>query len=201
MTSQPQGPTSAESERDSSDETIELELSEDQGLALSRAAEAAAPLPESDLAPTVPEYMNLAFRPTARIEFVCNVTLAVLAVGFAVAFLWPRAERHAPTTAVASIAPVARAVAAPAPSEPAGPPVRITNAFDRTEVFEFPYGTSEAEARKAVVELLISRARERRAEGMSLNRAKNRRRGRDAPMEQSAAIVTRLLAGTKEPTD
>jgi hypothetical protein len=44
---------------------------------------------------------------------------------------------------------------------PAGPPVRIRNAFDRTEVFEFPAGTSKDEAREAVAEILRQRALER----------------------------------------
>lgn len=41
-------------------------------------------------------------------------------------------------------------------------PVTFTNPFDRTEIFEFPSGTSEAEARESVAELLMQRARERK---------------------------------------
>lgn len=41
-------------------------------------------------------------------------------------------------------------------------PVRFTNPFDETEVFEFPAGTSQAEARDAVREMLMARAIERR---------------------------------------
>ena len=45
---------------------------------------------------------------------------------------------------------------------PAAPaPVRFTNPFDTGEVFEFPPGTSNAEARDAVASLLIKRAQER----------------------------------------
>jgi hypothetical protein len=39
--------------------------------------------------------------------------------------------------------------------------VRIQNPFDRTEFFEFPAGTSAAQAREAVTKLLTERARER----------------------------------------
>jgi hypothetical protein len=39
--------------------------------------------------------------------------------------------------------------------------VRIQNPFDRTEFFEFPAGTSAAQAREAVTKLLTDRARER----------------------------------------
>jgi|SRR5579862_818193 len=173
MTSRPEEATSAESARNSSDDTIELELTEDQGAALARAAADALRPDGADRGPTVPEYMNLAFRPTARIEFICNVTLAALAIGLAIAFLWPKADRHHPSVpSVASIAPVTAAIFAPARSQPAGPPVRITNAFDATEVFEFPSGTSETEARAAVIELLLNRARERRAAAMALRQVK-----------------------------
>jgi hypothetical protein len=40
-------------------------------------------------------------------------------------------------------------------------PVRFQNPFDATEVFEFPSGTTETEARDAVAELLLKRALER----------------------------------------
>jgi hypothetical protein len=40
-------------------------------------------------------------------------------------------------------------------------PVRFTNPFDTSEVFEFPPGTSETAARDAVAAFLIQRARER----------------------------------------
>jgi hypothetical protein len=40
-------------------------------------------------------------------------------------------------------------------------PVRFANPFDAKEVFEFPAGTSEAQARDAVAEILMERAMER----------------------------------------
>jgi hypothetical protein len=43
------------------------------------------------------------------------------------------------------------------------PPVRFTNPFDKTEVFELPPGTSKQEAREIVAQLLLERARERSA--------------------------------------
>jgi hypothetical protein len=51
---------------------------------------------------------------------------------------------------------------APAPVSVAAPPVRIVNSFDKTEVFEFPAGTSKADARAAVADILMKRALERR---------------------------------------
>lgn len=44
---------------------------------------------------------------------------------------------------------------------PAGEPVLFKNPFDRTEVFEFPPGTTEAEARDAVAKALMERAQGR----------------------------------------
>ena len=53
----------------------------------------------------------------------------------------------------------------PAPSAEPAEPVRFVNPFDRKEVFEFPAGTSKADARNAVAELLYERAQERRESG------------------------------------
>ena len=54
---------------------------------------------------------------------------------------------------------------APAPSPQSDSPqpqtVRFSNPFDSAEVFEFPAGTSEADARQAVAETLMQRAQER----------------------------------------
>jgi hypothetical protein len=55
----------------------------------------------------------------------------------------------------------------PSPEMPAvesrqPPPVRFRNPFDRSEVFEFPPGTSVEEARQSAAALLLQRARDRR---------------------------------------
>jgi len=64
------------------------------------------------------------------------------------------------------------AVAAPAarptdlrlrPNLPAAPPVKLVNPFDPSETFEFPPGTSDAEARETAAALLLERARQRMA--------------------------------------
>lgn len=56
--------------------------------------------------------------------------------------------------------PAAPKVNTPPASEPA-PPVRFRNPFDPSEVFEFPAGTSYAEARERVARVLMARAQER----------------------------------------
>jgi hypothetical protein len=45
--------------------------------------------------------------------------------------------------------------------KPELPPVRVKNPFDETEVFELPAGTSKAEARAYVQDVLLKRAAER----------------------------------------
>ena len=200
-----EGPTTAGSAHDSSDDTIALELTGAQELALSHAAEAtrATPRPdESGPVLSVPEHENFALRRTARIDFVCNVTFAVAVLGIVVAPLWPASDRHpsAPARAptVISAAPLAEVAPAGA-AAPQGVPVRIRNAFDATEVFEFPHGTTESEAREAVAELLLSRARDRRAEGPALRRTGNLQPDRGAAFQQPEIFVTKLLARAKEP--
>ena len=198
----PEGPATEGSAHDSSDDTIELELTGGQQLAFSRAAEASRATARPDEPGPVlfvPEYENFASGRTARIDFVCNVTFAVAVLGVAVVSLWPASDRHhAPAPTVTRAAPLAEVVAA-VPSELQGAPVRIKNAFDATEVFEFPPGTTESEAREAVAALLLSRARDRRVEGLPLRRAGNLQRDRGAAVRQPEVFVTRLLARTKEP--
>jgi hypothetical protein len=84
---------------------------------------------------------------------IINVAAATAMSG-AIAYVATVPERLA--QAVAPIVP-------PAVAEPRVEtvPVRYTNPFDSTEVFELPSGTSETEARRKVAELLAQRARER----------------------------------------
>ena len=48
-------------------------------------------------------------------------------------------------------------------TEPIGEPLFVANPFDSTEVFEFPAGTSEADAHEAIAGFLIERATRRGA--------------------------------------
>lgn len=63
----------------------------------------------------------------------------------------------------------------PATPEPARPPVRFANPFDRNEVFEFPAGTTRAEARRKVAELLMERAQGRGQESQRVAAAGTRK--------------------------
>jgi hypothetical protein len=124
--------------------------------------------------------------------------MAVL--GVAVAFAWPGSNRHPPAPSIPSTLAVGEITRAglSKPAEPQGAPVRIKNAFDPTEVFEFPHGTTESEAREAVGELLLSRARDRRAEGLAVRRVPNLQTERGGAVQLPGVFVTRLLAGAKE---
>ncbi|MBV9345951.1 MAG: hypothetical protein JO341_12235 [Gammaproteobacteria bacterium] len=131
----------------------------------------------------------------ARIDLAGNLTLAGAALAVAVAFMWPTSKPPHATPPVAP--PVARVseVAPEAPAEPPGEPVRIRNAFDRTEVFEFPAGTSEADAKAAVAQMLLSRAHDRWA----ARRGGNAQTRRQAANEQPDALANKLLVRAKEP--
>ncbi len=73
------------------------------------------------------------------------------------------AKQHAPAAAPV-VARGGGAIERRAAASPVtAPPVRFRNPFDKSEVFEFPAGTTRAEARAAVAQLLRQRARERLA--------------------------------------
>ena len=150
---------------------------------------------ESGLVLSVPEHESFASRRTARIDFDCNVTFAMAVFAIAVSLLWPAPNRHPPAPIIASTLPLALTEVTPAgPAEPQGSPVRIKNAFDATEVFEFPRGTTESEARETVRELLLSRARDRRAKGLALRRVHSLQADRGGAVQQPEVFVPRLLA-------
>jgi hypothetical protein len=71
----------------------------------------------------------------------------------------PQSRRVTAVQAANPVAPIEAAEAQTAPEDAL--PVYFRNPFDASEVFEFPPGTSQAEAREAVADLLLKRARER----------------------------------------
>jgi hypothetical protein len=70
---------------------------------------------------------------------------------------------HATTPAVHAFSP-SSVVQAASPAHTAKPTIQVRNLFDATEVFEFPAGTSDAETRQKVAEVLLQRARARRSQ-------------------------------------
>jgi hypothetical protein len=93
----------------------------------------------------------------ARIGSAVGTVAAVVAFASVAHHTTPPAA--APPAAVKAANPTQPA---PQPAASAGEPVRVKNPFDRSEIFEFPAGTSKEEAHQAVAELLLQRANERR---------------------------------------
>jgi hypothetical protein len=78
---------------------------------------------------------------------------------------------------------VVRPVAAEFPTRPSedNAPVRFINPFDATEVFTFPSGTSETQARRAVADLLLQRAHDRQNSWSKATR-ENKQAGQVVPV-------------------
>jgi hypothetical protein len=97
----------------------------------------------------------------------------------------PEVPTSAPTSVPASV-PTSEL----APASPVTPdvPVRYKNPFDASEVFEFPAGTSRAEMRDAVAELLSQRARERQS--LFVKRPRRNTKSADGDASVTASRVT-----------
>jgi hypothetical protein len=98
-------------------------------------------------------------RNAPRMAMIIGGVFAAIAVGSVVRYQSAATDESSQATSTA------RVEASISDEEPAAAteqaPVRITNSFDKSEVFEFPPGTSESEARAAVADLLLQRATER----------------------------------------
>jgi hypothetical protein len=159
------------------EDTIELELTPEQWLELARAAEVAEPVAAAQIsAVTAPDRSSREFSPPQPLfkagppnRFrrwpIARMAGAIIAY---VAFAWWSASQlagqpHPPAT-VAARPPT---VVIPRPALMTGiaiPVVRIVNPFDRTEVFEFPAGTSAVEGHEKVAQILMQRARDRQSQ-------------------------------------
>ena len=167
---------------DGSEDTVDLELCPEQALVLARAAEeqqvVTSPVPSDRpaLLPVLLPARGAVRTPGAvRLSTVLVSFFAGVIVAAAVVAVWELTHR---ATALRAPAPTAvingLVLTAPAPTaavDSPDPPVRFTNPFDRSEVFEFPPGTSQAEARQAAAERLLQRARERWTEATRTNHA------------------------------
>jgi hypothetical protein len=163
------------------DDTIEMELSESAMRLLYQAA--ALPLEPScpttkNPAANAPEAPAAAARKGAprgsaapsrqpRFGMFFAIVAAASALLTAVVYLASarvrRPDSVAPRVVAAPAAPVSATPSPPSSPSTDATPVRFVNPFDRKEVFEFPPGTSAADAREAVAELLSQRARERQS--------------------------------------
>lgn len=110
-------------------------------------------------------------RRAARSDFICGLTLASAAVVAMATVLWhwyPNPPPPAPAVASPALAVVLPVTLA---EQEHRPPLHIRNPFDATELFEFPANTGKTEAREAIAELLLQRARERRSQGLYIKPA------------------------------
>ena len=174
--------------------TTEIEFSADDVKHLLRPHDSAPPLPREGQAPAAaahaPRSMKTATQParsSARAWQLPAVVAAAAVTALAgVGYLYAFAGKQAAPPPVVSLELVEPDPIVPSVRKltPIGPIVRIRNPFDRHEVFEFPAGTSKAEARDAVAKLLMDRALERHAllsantpKRLSANTPKRRKSG------------------------
>jgi len=101
------------------------------------------------------------------------VIAAVLVVSGGIAHLAAKQRSVHPTLEEVSAPPRAPPIPVEPPA-PAAEPVLFKNPFDRAEVFEFPPGTTQDEARDAVAKLLFDRAQGRGPDVLKLRIRKAR---------------------------
>lgn len=98
------------------------------------------------------------WRPAAAIAGLGSVLALAAMIGYQ--NLRPAAPPPLPATVVAQVDEPSRTT-----NEAENrTPVLVRNPFDKSEVFEFPPGTTEQEAHAAVADTLLERARERQAQ-------------------------------------
>ena len=164
------------------EDTVELELSAEQMLTLSRADTASRPRtlqapPRENRLTNVPPHPPFAW---------ASVILFVLVIsGFSGGIAYLATAPTPPTQLVRLAAnPIVQSASAAAkpPASPAAEDVqvRFTNPFDATEVFEFPSGTSETEARETVARVLLQRANDRQ-NPLKITRQRSKTAGQVAP--------------------
>jgi hypothetical protein len=100
---------------------------------------------------------------SSDVAMTLALAFAAIAAGYAVySYLAPVGSSRMPTSSVSDTT-VAQPEQLAMQVEPVAEPLRVANPFDATETFEFPAGTSEADAREAIADFLIERATQRRA--------------------------------------
>jgi hypothetical protein len=147
--------------RHATDDTIELPLTEEDMLALSRAAKkehAETSLHKSALIAAGAFLRDLSVRSRTP---GWALVLASSVLGIAVGVVLGVVVADRISTVTISAPPSARHSA-----ESLDSPVRFGNPFDASEVFEFPPGTSVDQARQSVAAMLLQRARDRQRMGL-----------------------------------
>jgi hypothetical protein len=136
------------------------------------APELIPPTPPSAPAPTRTRFLEVQLR-AIRVPAIITLMLFALSLSGMKYAAVSREQEIPITPAPGSIVQTTEPTPAPAPPTPApaaepepesGPePLHFRNPFDAAEVFDFPAGTSQDEARAAVAAILLERARSRAA--------------------------------------
>jgi hypothetical protein len=93
-------------------------------------------------------------RRPSQVTIALSVTVAAIAAGYG---LYRFADARRLSTSSVAVPEQWTAMQ----TEPVGEPLLVANPFDSTEVFEFPAGTSEADAHEAIAGFLLERATRR----------------------------------------
>lgn len=92
-----------------------------------------------------------------EVAITVSLAVAVIATGYALYSYVGSADAHRVSTPNV----VAQQEWTAMQTEPIGAPLLVANPFDSSEVFEFPAGTTEADAHEAVAGFLLERATRR----------------------------------------
>lgn len=123
--------------------------------AVTARARPAQPLRTNAAAPSPDRRMS-----ASRVTLSLSVLVAAVTAGGAL-YMPVTPDHPGRSSSTTMLQRVAQREWSAATPETEGQPVRFANPFDDSEVFEFPPGTSEAEARAAVADVLMERAMER----------------------------------------
>jgi hypothetical protein len=183
MTKPVDGGPAGFTDREEDEDTIELELSAEQLLALSQAAAASEPSAPTlqpvtqTKAPAVNSQIK-GRRLGARHAAILSVAAASVVLS-SVAYLATTGARPPRLATNTVSAPATPDIAPPLSAD--NVPVQFPNPFDAAEVFEFPPGTSEFEARDAVAEMLLQRARDRQSSWQKVTHARRQAEDKTRP--------------------
>jgi hypothetical protein len=135
------------------DDTIELALTKEDMLALSRAAEEERPERSPGRAACIVTDAYLRDQSVRSRKWPQIIGSSVLGIAISVA-LGVVAHRI-------SMATITALPGTEQSAESLDAPVRFSNPFDASEAFEFPPGTTDEQARRSVAAMLLQRARDR----------------------------------------